>query len=169
MSNAAMAVFEQDEDRAWMARARALLDVRIGQAMAALGVWDNRDAGLEQMFTPKSGGRWLYTSKGCMRQTLHTDFPLLEKDVEGNFGRPNPGFFTIKTGPQEVPLWICPFSQHIVSWSDEGNLVGVSKGIKVVRVLIPPFSMFVGRGDMFHFGAGFNDYRGDSGLLRYHL
>lgn len=169
MSNAAMAVFEQDEDRAWMARARALLDVRIGQAMAALGVWDNRDAGLEQMFTPKSGGRWLYTSKGCMRQTLHTDFPLLEKDVEGNFGRPNPGFFTITTGPQEVPLWVCPFSQHIVSWSDEGNLVGMSKGMKVVRVLIPPFSMFVGRGDMFHCGAGFDDYPGDSGLLRYHL
>jgi len=44
-----------------------------------------------------------------------------------------------------------------------GEVVGVS------LVRIPPFSIFFGRGDTFHAGAGFGDSPTQDGLIRYHL
>ena len=38
------------------------------------------------------------------------------------------------------------------------RLVGLSHGMEVVPIRIPPFSVFVGRGDMFQAGAGYEDY-----------
>lgn len=110
MNNAGMTAFEQDKEQVWIARSHALLDVRMGQVMAALNAWDNRKAQLEKMFTPKSGGRWLYISKGCVRQRLHTDFALSDKSVAPISRGANPGFFTITTGPEEVSVWACPYS-----------------------------------------------------------
>ena len=70
-----MNVIEQDVGKVWMCRNRALLDLRIGQCIAALKIGDNFGGrGDKEMYTPNTGSRWLATSKECKRQQLHTDF-----------------------------------------------------------------------------------------------
>ena len=164
-----MNVIEQDVGKVWMCRNRALLDLRIGQCIAAMKIGDNFGGkGVKEMYTPNTGGRWLVTSKECKRQQLHTDFESMSR-TETLSRDKLPGFFVLCTAETEVPIWVCPNSHTVVASARTGTLGSVSRGMVCGMVNIPPFSIFVGRGDVFHCGAGFDDYLGDSGQLRYHL
>ncbi|KAI0556883.1 hypothetical protein FGB62_382g03 [Gracilaria domingensis] len=205
---------EQDKNRVWTVRERALVDCRLGQVMACLGVGNNRKAGAEEermalleeqqrsetneeegqgqatqqqhstqnidavlslamgnrtksMYMPKTGGRWLYTSKGCGRQVLHTDFgPLGREETMNGIG--NPGYFVICTGENGAGLWVCDGSHRLIAITDPRKLRALSRVTKVGLVEIPPKSIFVGRGDVFHAGSGSEDFPISGGCIRYH-
>lgn len=163
-----MNAVEQNSRKVWMCRNRALLDLRLGQCLALLKLGDNASGKGMEMYTPHTGGRWLVTSKECKRQQLHTDFQEMTR-TETVSRTKLPGFFVLCTGETEAPLWVCPNSHMVVALTHEKALRSVSQGMVCSMVNIPPFSVFVGRGDMFHCGAAFDDYPGDSGQLRYHL
>jgi len=60
-------------------------------------------------------------------------------------------------------------SHRIVASTSHSNIRALSRGMVVNMIRIPPYSIFVGRGDVFHAGHGFDDYEEDSGMLRYHM
>ena len=151
----------EKKNTVWACRARALLDVRIATAMSALRVHDNQKDDQPHVFTPKTGGRWLITSKGCQRQKVHSDFPTLS--AQQLLGRKSPGYFTISTGEKSVPLWVSPESHRIIALEDFTNPLSVN------LIHVPPFSIFIGRGDFLHAGAAYKDSPHSDTLLRYHM
>ena len=159
-----MVGFEQDQDKQWVVRKRALLDARLGQILRALnldrasaGMWDDPD-----MSIPRTGGRFLLTGKGCGRQTPHQDF---QSRSRADFC---PGYFMIGTGVQPTPLWVCDYSHTFTSTTKQAAR-RFSKAASLKKVKIPPFSVFVGRGDLTHAGAAYEDSQVKEGLIRYHL
>ena len=102
---------EEDEGLRWLVRKRALLDVRIGQVAAALKLWSNGSGKGKKMFSPRTGGRVLATPKGCPRQTLHSDFQGLVSMETINTD--NPGYFTMVSGENPFPLWVCEGSHRL--------------------------------------------------------
>lgn len=159
---------EQSESDVCVAVSRAFLDLRIAQIMAAVVPWDNTNLSHEKMSVPNTGGRWMLTGKSCQRQTLHTDFPTMSRKHVVR-GTKNPGYFTVTTGEMEVPLWVCPYSHKMVAMASESSIRALSRGSVAGRVRIPPYSIFVGRGDLFHGGAAAQDSSMKDGDLRYHL
>jgi len=161
---AVMEGVEQDASRVWNSKARAFLDLRVAHCMGALKVCDQRSS--EKMYVPSTGGRWLFTSKGCKRQQLHTDFAYTSDRLEYD-GTRNPGFFAMCTSSEEVPVCIHSHRLVVVTRYEDLRKLGEVVGVSLVR--IPPFSIFFGRGDTFHAGAGFGDSPTQDGLIRYHL
>ena len=53
--------------------------------------------------------------------------------------------------------------------TSEEDLARVSDLHVTEAQMIPPFSVFVGRGDLFHAGSDHQDYSGNDGRLRYHV
>ena len=153
----------ETKENVWACVARALLDVRVGSVLAAMRLYDNVNAKRKFLYTPKTGGRWLITSKGCLRQTAHTDFPSLSPE-EFFSATSCPGYFTITTGDKEVPLWVCKRSHKVLVFEQDDDAPN-----DVEMVLIPPNSIGVGRGDVVHAGASFEDSGTNDELLRYHL
>ena len=153
---------EQDKNRLWAAEMRARLDARIAQSLAALKIWDNVGIDKGRYFMMRTGGRWLLTSKGCKRQALHTDFA-----VDGPSDMPL-GYYVICSS-QEAFLWVCEFSHKILGVAEQEDVPRLSKGMQVVKVRIPPNSIFIGRGDSFHAGASHEDLRCEGISLRYHV
>ena len=159
---------EQNVDLLWVVRKRALLDVRLCQIAVAMGL-DKDDAtrnGLDLMAIPKTGGRFLLTGKGCQRQYLHTDFGL-EHPVSDTR---NPGYFVLCTTRSPTPLWVVNHS-HFYLREDGELLRALAKGTYARKVMIQPFSVLIGRGDLFHGGAGHDDFPNPTirGCLRYHM
>lgn len=70
---------EGNAETVWIARNRALLDLRLGQFFAAMRVWSN--ARRDKMLMPKTGGRWLLTTKRCPVKKLH-----INVEVRGGTG-----------------------------------------------------------------------------------
>ena len=159
-THAAMTGEMEKKNTVWACKARALLDVRIATAISALRVHDNKKSE-PGLFTPKTGGRWLITSKGCQRQQVHSDFPTLT--AQEHLDRKSPGYFTITTGEHAVPLWIAPESHRMLAVEESSNPFPVN------LIHIPPFSIFIGRGDVLHAGAGYNDTPRPNTYLRYHM
>lgn len=156
----------ESNDRVWVCKAKALYDVRIASAISALNLVNNNENDLDSlMYSPKTGGRWLMTTENCKRQQLHTDFPSLSAMDLFNDEK-CPGYFTITTGEKSVPVWVSPRSHRIVAL---GSTVNPSKSCDVELISIPPFSIMVGRGDLFHAGAAYEDSTLKSHLLRYHM
>ena len=153
----------ETKEHVWACVARALLDVRVGSAVAALRLYDNSKEQEEYVYTPQTGGRWLMTSKGCLRQQVHTDFPALTAQKLMS-GKACPGYFTISTGDKEVPLWVCKSSHKFVAFGFD-----TEEGEKVTKVTIPPYSIAIGRGDVLHAGASYEDSGTKDMLLRYHM
>ena len=160
-THAAMTGEMEKKNTVWACKARALLDVRIATAMSALRVHDNHKINQPRLFTPKTGGRWLYTSKGCQRQQVHSDFPTLS--AQQLLARKCPGYFTISTGEHPVPLWVSPESHRRIAVEDSSDPFPVN------LIHIPPFSIFIGRGDVLHAGASYEDSPRSDTYLRYHL
>ena len=139
------------------------------------------EKGSSEMAVPKSGG-FLLTGKGCPRQSLHTDFGV-GKSRNGNleYAR-NPGYFFMCSGENRFPLWVCPFS-HYFTVKDSIAQRHMSMGVQVKKVHVPPNSVFIGRGDLSHAGASYEDSissgatsqiglgsaKNDGHVVRYHL
>ena len=156
---------ECKEECEWVVRRRALLDARLGQIACALRLSDNLMS-TEKMHGPVTGGRVLCTSIGCPRQTLHTDFRGLKKR-ERNSNK-NPGYFTITSGRFSFPLWVCENSHRIVFGSHRRMRI-LSMSMEVKKVRIPPFSVFFGRGDVWHAGGSYEDGYMQRETFRYHM
>ena len=79
-------------------------------------------------------------------------------------GNACPAFFTITTGDKEVPLWVRKKSHMLAAYGFEPN-----SRVDVTKMMIPPYSIAIRRGDVMHAGASFEDSRTNDVLLRYHL
>ena len=149
-------------------RKRALLDVRIGQILAGMRVdWDGSERlGVRNMSIPKTGGRFLYTGKDCPRQQLHTDY-----EVHRIKPKRNHGVFCIVTTDALSKLWVVDRSHHYLR-EEDARMAALGKNLEARMVTIPPFSIFVGRGDLYHAGPAYADYHEEDvreGSIRYHL
>ena len=126
---------EQEPSKTWVVVKRALLDVRLGQIIAAmrLGRHGTTRTGVDAMKIPITGGRFLLTGKGCPRQTLHTDFEVLDSGK----GEDVPGYFVVCTSGAATPLWVVRHS-HVYLRQGALALEHLSKGVKAQKVTIPP-------------------------------
>ena len=67
--------------------------------------------------------------------------------------RPNPSYFLIASGAQSFPVHVWPFSHILSTGNDEVRLKAVSRAAHSLRVDVSAYSVFIGRGDLFHAGA----------------
>ena len=159
---------EQDENLGWVVRKRAFLDARLGQLVVAMGLdkVGSSSFGVEAMAVPKTGGRFLLTGKGCQRQYLHTDFAVGSTPDEKRV----PGYFVLCTTRSPTPLWVVNHSHFYLGETDKVKQA-LSNAVFARKVLIPPFSVLIGRGDLQHGGAGYMDFPNPTikGCLRYHM
>lgn len=156
--------FEDNPDLAWVVKKRALLDARIGQVIRAMNLDPAVAPGWydPEMTVPRTGGRFLLTGEGCPRQTTHQDFPTRSSMEKC------PGYFALATGMHSTPIWACENS-HLYVFGTAKEIRAFSKAAKLKKIIIPPYSLFIGRGDLTHAGAGFGDSSVPNGLLRYHI
>ncbi len=179
---------EKNTETEKLVRTRAQLDVRILQAAKMMRLryseFDHSsfhsrgDEGEEvshppPLYAPDSGGRFLGTGPKCVPQRAHCDFMWYD-DVEGTHECiPCPGYFAIVTGSSSSALWVARGSHRLVGLTDEDKK-DMAELRPMEKVVIPPFSILYGRGDLTHAGPGFDDFDSPSGAphnvrLRYHL
>jgi hypothetical protein len=159
--------------------------LKIRLDMAASIVLDNLGIQTSHRCTysaPRLGGRILLSLPGCLSQKPHTDF---EVRTEGGRCVIDPSYFTIQTGSEKASLLVWPASHHLCALFEhmltekddsaqerartaaaEKAEVAFTKPLKPQRVEIPPYSIFVGRGDLVHAG---DSATGDSPALRSHM
>lgn len=152
---------EGKESLQWVSERRAILDAWLGQLAVLLGL--NKYQGA-RMSSPRTGGRFLITGKGCPRQAAHNDFQVPERAQKNRC----PGYFMITTGKDPSPLWICEYSHHFV-FGTRTELHHFAKALNLRKVIIPANSVFVGHGYITHAGAGYSDRTTDNVALRYHI
>lgn len=145
-------ITEHGEGTVKFAERRAALDVWIGIVSSLLDM-DRR--GKDRSWLPKTGGRFLLSGKGVTDQCGHNDFPVRESG--------SPGYFFLVTGPAKASLHVCPGSHLYVRYHKSRREL-LRKSLQMEEVAIPPFSMFIGHGQVQHAGVG---WRG-SPSLRYH-
>lgn len=145
---------ETDPEKIWTINGRALVDIRVAQCLAALKVAQKPRE--KRVFMPRTGGRWIMTSPECRRQVLHTDFKPLSRQETLSENK-CPGFFTIATGELEVPLWVCSHSHRLAATTSATKLRAASSASTVHMIRVPPFSVFVGRGDLHYSGLATGD------------
>lgn len=152
----------------WVVEQRAMLDVRVGQCLAALNIHPNfKTHGYMHMM--KTGGRWVRHGSNCTREQFHTALPRgTRRDIIENKHH-NPGYFVIVTGESDSALWVVPFSHRQVSACSTPIVPLLSKALRAVKIIIPPWSIFIGRGDLFHAAPAFGDVANDNGQLRYYV
>ena len=116
------------------------------------------DESPDSLSFPSTGSRLLLTvgagRNDCPRQHPHVDFAL--PDVSGAVpwtARPNPSYFLIASGAQSFPVHVWPFSHILSTGNDEVRLKAVSRAAHSLRVDVSAYSVFIGRGDLFHAGA----------------
>ena len=165
-TNLGVTKWEEMPNLVWAAEKRALLDLRIGAIAAAMRLGKEKQ-GEDAMTIPVSGGRFLYTGKGCPRQVLHTDFEVNRRRDPNKL----PGYFAVCTTGIESPLWVVPGSHLFLRRSSEA-MRKIAEGVTVIKIVIPPWSILFGRGDLAHAGPGFDDYDVgvlEDGAIRYHI
>jgi hypothetical protein len=139
---------------------KLMVDCFIAIAIEQL-VFDGGESGAAYKL-PATGSRILLSAPGCEDQCTHTDFPERSKN-----GEPpeTPSFFAIVTGMQGASLKVVPQSHKLVArieylidkaQGDEGSDAAdaLSDLAKHNNVTIPPYSLFIGRGDLVHAGTG---------------
>ena len=137
---------------AWMAKARVLLDVYVGQLCAIVELRSMND---RDLYLPVSGGQFLLTGKDYPAQVGHNDF-----DHRQGTG---PGFFVIVTGAEPANLWVCDGSHKHVGLSAKKRNE-LAQILRLKRITIPRNSVFIGHGFLQHAGAEWSG----NGALRYH-
>jgi hypothetical protein len=124
---------------------------------------------------PATGLRILLTAPGCGDQCTPIDFP--ERSHNGEPPE-TPSFFAIVTGTQGASLKLVPQSHKLVArieyvvekaQGDEncdaaGALCDLAKH---TTVAIPPYSLFIGRGDLVHAGIALSETEKEA-RLRFH-
>ena len=168
---------ESDVDTVWMVQSRALMDCRLGQIIAAMRLdFDGSERrGTRSMSVPVTGGRFLLTSRDCPRQRMHTDFEVNQYRSPTR----NPGYFVVVTSANPSPIWVVDGSHFSIRHPGE-EMKKLSKWTLAEKIMIPPYSVFVGRGDLHHGGGSEKDASSDKageslsstdkqGWIRYHL
>lgn len=170
---------EQNKDSNWVSRRRASLDVWIGSLLSLLNIDKDGMEGFRAM-VPRTGGRFLLTAKNCPDQCGHNDFDhrkAMGASVKsGNeymkLSASSPGFFTLTTCNYPVSLWVAPGSHRYVYESDDVKEI-LAKSLRMIKVNIPSYSVFVGHGHVQHAGTAWeasedSNSRMES-FLRYHM
>ncbi len=85
----------------------------------------------------------------------------------------NPGYFVIVPSFSRTPLLIARRSHRYI-WQTTAQKKLMQEEFPVEMIFIPPWSIFIGRGDLRHAGAAFKDgpvtdIEKKSLLLRYHM
>lgn len=154
-----------------IARLRAALDARMAQVVAALKLTGTPFCPLD-LSVPLTGGRFLVTGPKCPRQRLHHDFKQERDESFDDNVEDKPGYFMMASGPVAFPLWVLRGSHRYHQLTAE-QVAHISEAVCVERIMVPPFSFFLGRGDFFHAGAGMEDHPDhetvEDGFLRYHM
>ena len=144
--------------------AKLRLDLLLAVLLEELSI---EDSSKNSYLIPKTGARLLLGAPGCTPQQPHTDFEVRF----GEFGAcaPDPSYFMVVTGADWASILAWPSSHRLVSSFDYYS--STAKGDDVIaeierweaieysaqkpqRVSIPPYSAFVGRGDLVHAGDG---------------
>lgn len=140
---------------------RSLLDVRIAMCVRFMGIGGGGMCFGKRTCIPKTGGRFIATTRGCRRQVIHCvghHLPFEEVVAWNGF----PGLFTICTFHDETPVWLCRYSHYTVpqAWllGEARTVNSLSQAVMVQKVFIPPWSILVARMDIQHAGASGRDY-----------
>lgn len=121
--------------------------------------------GHSEYLMPKSGSRLLLTAPGCRAQCMHRDF---DDRFDNTVPLPvdDPSYFVIVTGAEAAPLQVIPGSHKLVARMEHLLNRATQKESSAIEadaignmavnttVLIKPYSVFIGRGDLVHGGAG---------------
>ena len=110
---------------------------------------------------PANGVRFLVTSENTPRQHAHTDFEWGDHHRIGWY--PARGFFIMVSGAMPFKLVLWPGSHLFVRHRDHSLASRICKTLPHEMAVVPPYSVFIGRGDLVHAGAGYAD---DEDLLK---
>ena len=111
---------------------------------------------------PKTGARLLLSATGCSAQSTHTDFA--DRSAQRGVPVDDPSFFVVMTGNQGASLQVVPGSHKIAArvehllkrgGHDESAKVmadALCDFAKIKPLKIPPYSLFIARGDLVHGG-----------------
>ena len=147
---------ERTEQTVRHARARALVDVRIGMVMAMMKLSDQ--GALETaMYCPVTGNRCLGSTEGVRRQVVHSDRTTMgyRRTV---VDKENPGYFAMVTWDQPAYIWVVEGSHFLLAKARPNQVHALGVGSTAELKVISPYSLFIARGDLKHAGAGSADY-----------
>ena len=82
--------------------------------------------------------RWMLTSKGCQRQQILCDVPMLTQN-QMIYGSVYPWFFTITTDDKEVPSWVSKRLHMLKAYEFEPNC-----RVNVTKMITPLYSIAMG-------------------------
>lgn len=149
------------------ARYRAAVDIRVAQLLSATGLFKPGVEG-EDLFMPETGGRFLASTESLRPQVIHCDRPAMGY-VGVMEGERNPGYFTICSGPRELKLWVVEGSHRAIAITRPNYVRALGMSSNAIRVTIPPFSVFFGRGDLMNADCGWDDGAEHGPNVRYHI
>lgn len=172
----------QNKERMDMLKIRCSLDVILMQMCASLqlsnAAWSSSPKTIEERYNfslshqlraPDTGGRIIATStRKTPKMIGHLDF-VFDKSVElaENGSIKYPPYFLIVTANEGAPIWIAEGSQKFINTSvEEMKSFGKKYTMRLVR--IPPWSLIIVRGDVYHGGAGGRETEGKR-CFRYHM
>jgi hypothetical protein len=124
---------------------------------------------------PATGSRLLLTvgasRTDCPPQKPHIDFTLTDRKDPGMWcPRDHPDYFMMVSEDQPFPLYVWPYS-HVMTGGSDDKVRRLCRNVPPLKVQVPPYSVFVGRGDLFHAGASAADTNttGQDSNIRLHL
>lgn len=138
------------------------MDIRLSQISSYLRLeyesWDDFEESEfdaeapPSFYIPDSGAQFLGNLRKCSAQIAHTDFAITKDivypDVDGYLS-----YFIIATGKDEAPILVLPNSHKYVYNVSPGEKAYASHSLLQLKT-IPPYSVFIGRSDLIHAGAG---------------
>ena len=148
-----MEALEADSSNSDVVACRAACEVRAMQIVAMMGL--ERD-GKRELWIPKTGGRILTHGKGCVRQVPHMDFELARFAEEEYTAPTDVSYSAIWTDCDALPLIVYDHSHKLMQGPSKHTLM-IAKCLPPRRVIIPPYSCMILRGDLVHCGAGDDD------------
>ena len=158
---AMMEYLEKDGETEWIDRVK--IDVFIALLAKALCLGTQVDDSWDVMF-PATGGRMLCTDPGTIIQQLHLDFN--SRAVRAGSIMRLPGWFFMVSGDEGFDLWVAEKS-HLLQHLENGTYYE-NHDIEVKRIFVPRYSIFVGRGDVYHSGDQYNG-KLNGRRVRYHV
>ena len=146
----------EGQDSVKYAKYRALMDVRMGMLLSMMNLSDQvkKEAA---MYCPNTGSRCLVSTKGVRRQKIHSDRLAMSKKrtlIENE----NPGYFTLATWESQAHIWAVPGSHRSIARTKSKHMFALSQSSTAEKIDILPYSLFIGRGDLQHAGAGSEDF-----------
>lgn len=156
---------------------RGNIDAFLSLTLFALGIADveSDDEGRPRLYFPDSGLKMMRTTQNCERQVGHTAFYFSlnhhsENDKMEELKYP-PYFFLI-TYKSWTPIWILEHS-HTDTGATFEEYKSLTNALKMKLRFVPPYSLFIGRGDLTHASGGTEDLiknqpDSDPGCMRGH-